>query len=164
MITLQDVAVLFELMIDAPPVTGSDDKDWTVEYERFLGVVPLDDGSEGWCIEADVAPRAVTQDPLTDVQGQKHARAYIFDMISITMFLDYCTNRVQFRWLPLLENFDACGAMFWGSVMLTYLYMEPFKVTSSRVHSSGNTTLRQIIQVKYLIYASIILITYMLVI
>ena len=39
-ITLQNVAVLIWIHIDAPAITGTCDQDWIVECERLLGRVP----------------------------------------------------------------------------------------------------------------------------
>ena len=52
-VTLQDMAVLLGLRVDGSPITGTNDRDWTVECERLLISCPVD-GSEGWSIEADV--------------------------------------------------------------------------------------------------------------
>ena len=52
-------------------------------------------------------------DPLTDVQTQQHARAYILYMIETTLFSNYSTNMTYLKWWPLLEDFDACGVMSW---------------------------------------------------
>ena len=34
---MQDVPVLLRLHIDGPLVTGTDDRDWTIECEKLLG-------------------------------------------------------------------------------------------------------------------------------
>jgi len=68
--------------------------------------------------------------PLVDVQDQQNARGYILCMIDTTLFSDYFTNKVHLRWLLILEDFDTCCAMSWGSVVLTYLYMELYKVST----------------------------------
>ena len=39
-VTLQDMVVLLELHIDGPRVTRTDDRDWTMECERLLGITP----------------------------------------------------------------------------------------------------------------------------
>ena len=39
-IALQEVAVLLDLQIDGPTITGKDDRDWAFECERLLGRVP----------------------------------------------------------------------------------------------------------------------------
>ena len=71
-----------------------------------------------------------TQDPLTDVQAQQHARGYILYMLGTTMFSDYSMNLVGLRWLPLLKDFDAYGAMSWGCLVLAFLYRELYKVAT----------------------------------
>jgi len=87
-------------------------------------------------------------DLLTDVQAQQHAHAYILHMIDTTLFLDYLTNRVYLRWLPILEDFDACSDMSWGSIVLAFLYKELYKVSTMRTSQfHGNSTLLQVIWV-----------------
>ena len=65
----------------------------------------------------------------TDVYVQHHARAYILHMIFTQLFLDYSKKKVYVRWVTLLEDFDICGAMSWGSVVLTYLYRFLYSVS-----------------------------------
>ena len=67
---------------------------------------------------------------LIDVQAQQHARACILHMIDTTLFSSHSTNMVYLRWLPILEDCDACGAMPWGSDVLTFLYKELYKVST----------------------------------
>ena len=68
-------------------------------------------------------------DPLTNLHAQQHAHDYILHMIDTTLFLDYSTNKVHLKWLPLLEDFDAYGDIPWGSVFQIYLYKELYKVS-----------------------------------
>jgi len=104
------------------------------------------DGSEGRSIEDQFL-----MDPLINVQVQQHSRAYILHMISTTLFSDYFTNKVYLIWLPFLEDFDACGAMSWGHVVLAFLYMELYKVSTMRISEfCGRGTLLQVIRVIYL--------------
>ena len=77
-------------------------------------------------------------DPLTDVQTQQHARAYILYMIETTLFSNYSTNMTYLKWWPLLEDFDACGVMSWGSVVLAFLYRELYKVSLMRTSQFRN--------------------------
>jgi len=51
---------------------------------------------------------------ITNVKARQHARTYILHMTSTQLFSDYSKNKVYLRWLPLLEDFDVCGAMSWG--------------------------------------------------
>jgi len=61
------------------------------------------------------------------------------------------------RWLPLLEDFDACGAMSWGRAVLAFLYRELYKVAMMQtIQFQGHNTLLQVIRVKHFIYVSII--------
>jgi len=80
--------------------------------------------------------------PVTYEQAQQHAHAYIFHLIDTQMFLDYSTNKVYLRWLPLLEDFDACGALSWGRAMLAVLYRSLYKVSMMQTSQfSGHSTL-----------------------
>ena len=69
---------------------------------------------------------------LTNVQAQQHAHAHILHMISTTLFQNYSINRVYLRWLSLLKDFDACGAISWGIVVLLFLYKELYKISTMR--------------------------------
>ncbi|XP_020245112.1 serine/threonine-protein phosphatase 7 long form homolog [Asparagus officinalis] len=59
---------------------------------------------------------------------QQYARAYILHMIGTLLFPDSSKHKVHLRWLPLLEDFDVCGTLSWGSAVLAYLYREMSKV------------------------------------
>ena len=96
----------------------------------------------GWIVEAPWLRQQFAQDQWTDLDAQQHARAYIFQIIGTTMFPDYSTNLVPLRWLPLLEDFDACGVMSWGSTVLAFLYRELYKVaTMQTTQIQGHSTL-----------------------
>jgi len=55
---------------------------------------------------------------------EKYACALILHMFDICLFSDSTTNKVHFRWLPLLEDLDIYGDIFWGSAVLTHPYKE----------------------------------------
>ena len=81
-------------MIDGPPVTGSDDRDWAVEYERLLGVAPPTTALKGATFKLTWLRKQFIKDQLTDVQTQQHSRAYILNMIDTTMFPNYSMNKI----------------------------------------------------------------------
>jgi len=77
----------------------------------------------------------------------------------------YFQITLQIRYISdgyLLEDFDACGAMFLGSVILAYLYRELYKI--STMQTSQFRDPQTLLQVKrnLFVYAyNIILNTYM---
>ena len=46
-VTLQNMALLLGLRVDGPAVTGTDDRDWVMECERLLGVMPTKTAMKG---------------------------------------------------------------------------------------------------------------------
>jgi len=83
-------------------------RDWVVECERLLGIMPPPTAVRGGALNLMWLYEQFLMNPLTDVQAQQHACAYILHMIDTTFFLDYSTNMAYLKWLPLLEDFDAC--------------------------------------------------------
>ncbi|MED6142902.1 hypothetical protein PIB30_001669 [Stylosanthes scabra] len=45
---------------------------------------------------------------------KQFARCYILLMIGCWLFLDKSDNMVSVRWVPLLEDLDACARLSWG--------------------------------------------------
>ncbi|KAL4288376.1 hypothetical protein AHAS_Ahas19G0280000 [Arachis hypogaea] len=45
-------------------------------------------------------------------------------LIGGILFPDASDSRVHIRWLPLLEDLDACGRLSWGSAVLAWLYRQ----------------------------------------
>jgi len=87
---------------------------------------------------------------ITDVEAQQHACAYIFHMIGTQLFPDYSKNKVYLRWLPLLEDFDICGAMSWGSAILAYLYRSLYSVSMMQSFLfSEHSELLQVLRIFY---------------
>ncbi|RYR75058.1 hypothetical protein Ahy_A02g009759 isoform A [Arachis hypogaea] len=109
-ITLQDVAYQLELRIDGDPVSGCiEDRQsqtkWTVKLTWFHNTV---------C-------RELEQDA-TEERLRKYARGYIMQLIGGILFPDASDSWVHIRWLPLLEDLDACGRLSWGSAVLAWMY------------------------------------------
>ncbi|XP_020272096.1 serine/threonine-protein phosphatase 7 long form homolog [Asparagus officinalis] len=128
-ITLQDVAVILGLRIDGPCITGTDRHVWRRVCDNLLGISPesLPGGyiRLKWLKESFGNP--LPQDA-PEVMIQQHARAYIMHMIGTLLFPDSSKHKVHLRWLPLIEDFDMCGTLSWGSAVLAYLYREMSKV------------------------------------
>ena len=76
-VTLQDVVVFLGLRIDGPPVTGTNKRDWVEECDRLLGVVPPPMAIHGGQVKLTWLREQFTVPPITDVEAQQHARAYI---------------------------------------------------------------------------------------
>jgi len=89
------------------------------------------EGSDEWSIDVDMAPRVVPRGSINRCTSPA-AFSYIFNMIGTTFFPDYSTNMVYLRLLPLFEDFDACGTMSWGSVVILFFYRKLYKVFTTR--------------------------------
>ena len=142
--------MLLCLRIDGPFVTGTNERDCVGECDRLLGVVPPPTTIHGgqvkltWLREKFIVP------PITYVKAQQHARAYIFHMIDTQLFLNYSKNKVYLRWLPLLKDFDVCGAMSWGSDVLAYMYRSFYLVSMMQTSLFiGHNKLLQVLRVFY---------------
>ena len=122
-----------------PPVTGTSDRDWVVDCERLFDITPPPMTLRDRALKLTWFRKQFLVDLLTDMQAQQHACAYIIHMIGTTLFLDYSTNMVYLRWLPLLEDFDVYGAMSWGSIVLAFLYRELYKNFTTRTSQSVDT-------------------------
>ena len=135
-ITLQDVAVLLGLHIDGPPVTETDEGICVDECERLLGMVPSPTAIQGGQVKLTWLCEEFSVVPIIEEHAQQHAHALIFHLIDTQLFPDYSTNKVYIRWLPLLEEFDACGALYKVFMMRTSQF-------------SGHSTLLQVLWINY---------------
>ena len=87
-----------------------------------MSVVPPSTAIHGEQVKLTWLREQFTEPPITDVEAQQYARAYILHMIGTRLFPNYSKNKVHLRLLPLLKDFDVCGTMSWDSVVLAYLY------------------------------------------
>ncbi|RYR16538.1 hypothetical protein Ahy_B04g073583 [Arachis hypogaea] len=53
---------------------------------------------------------------------QQYARCYIMLMIEGYLLTDKSNNTVHLRWLPLLDDFERCRSLSWGSIVLAWTY------------------------------------------
>ncbi|QHN99081.1 uncharacterized protein DS421_13g394800 [Arachis hypogaea] len=111
-ITLQDVAYQLGFRIDGDPVSGCiEDRQsqtkWTIKLTWFHNTV---------CGELE-------QDA-TEERLMRYTRGYIMQLIGGILFPDASDSQVHIRWLPLLEDLDACGRLSWGSAVLAWLYRQ----------------------------------------
>ncbi|QHN83055.1 uncharacterized protein DS421_20g701280 [Arachis hypogaea] len=67
----------------------------------------------------------------------RYMRRYIMQVIGGILFPDASDSRVHIRWLPLLEDFDRCGGLSWGSAVLAWLYHQMYRATEHGQHNLG---------------------------
>ncbi|KAL4316599.1 hypothetical protein AHAS_Ahas15G0301200 [Arachis hypogaea] len=67
----------------------------------------------------------------------RYTRGYIMQLISGILFPDASDSRVHIRWLPQLENLDACGRLSWGSAVLAWLYRQMCRTTEHGQRNLG---------------------------
>ncbi|RYR73418.1 hypothetical protein Ahy_A02g007760 [Arachis hypogaea] len=60
-----------------------------------------------------------TSDPDT---LRQYVRCYIMLMIGGYLLTDKLKNTVHLRWLPLLDDFERCRMLSWGSAVLAWTY------------------------------------------
>ncbi|XP_057760879.1 protein MAIN-LIKE 2-like [Arachis stenosperma] len=104
--TLQDVAYQLGLRIDGDPVSGcienrQSQTKWTVKLTWFCNMV---------CGELE-------QDA-SEERLMRYTKGYIMQLIGGILFPDASDSRVHIRWLPLVEDLEACGRLSWGSAVL----------------------------------------------
>ncbi|RYR76656.1 hypothetical protein Ahy_A01g001236 [Arachis hypogaea] len=58
----------------------------------------------------------------TEERLMRYTRGYIMQLIGDILFPDVSDSRVHIRWLPLLEDLDACGRLSWGDT-IAYDYL-----------------------------------------
>ncbi|XP_020982332.1 protein MAIN-LIKE 2-like [Arachis duranensis] len=124
-ITLQDVAYQLGLKIDDDPVSGciggweQHYQGWTIKelYEQILGVVPSPKDRQSqtkWTMKLSWFHNTVygeLEQDATEERLMRYTRGYIMQLIGGILFPDASDSRVHFRWLPLLENLDACDRL-----------------------------------------------------
>ena len=81
---------------------------------------------------------------MTDAQVQQRACGYILHVINVHLFLD-ATDMVHLKWAPFPEEFDVCGLMSWGKIVLVCVYRELYQVsTMDTMQLSDCQTLLQV--------------------
>ncbi|RYR01478.1 hypothetical protein Ahy_B06g080350 [Arachis hypogaea] len=58
----------------------------------------------------------------TEERLLRYTRGNTMHLIESILFPDASDSRVHIRWLPLLEDLDACGRLSWGSAVLAWMY------------------------------------------
>lgn len=128
-VTLQDVEVMWGLQIDGEAVTGKEQK-WEYQQkhdmcQRLLGFSPIPDHFK----KAQLKVRFLREmlqtalpDDASNEQCIQRARAYILLLFAGVLFPDTTENCVHMNFLLLLEDFDRCSRLSWGSAVLACLY------------------------------------------
>ncbi|XP_025634379.1 protein MAIN-LIKE 1-like [Arachis hypogaea] len=150
-ITLQDVAYQLGLRIDGDPVSGciggweQHHQGQTIEElcEQILGVVPgLEDRQSQTKSTVKLTWFHNTvcgelEQDATEERLIRYTRGYIMQLIGGILFLDASDSRVHIRWLPLLEDLDACGRLSWDSAVLAWLYRQMCQATEHGQRNLG---------------------------
>ncbi|XP_038896713.1 protein MAIN-LIKE 2-like [Benincasa hispida] len=126
-ITLQDVAIQFELPINGRPLIKSLNYDWEQLCALLLGVTTNDAVLKGGRLSlpwlADHFKNfAHLPDHADEEDLQRYTRAYIFTLIGGLVFSDKSNSRVHLMYLPLLVDFDVAGIYNWDAECLAWLY------------------------------------------
>ncbi|MFQ6661468.1 hypothetical protein Gotur_029620 [Gossypium turneri] len=124
-ITLEDVQLQLELLVDGRVVTGSvHAADWRDVCDKLLRRVP--EMIYGGRIEMGWLRRnfgGLDKDS-TEIQIEQHAQAYIIQIIGCIQMSNKSRNLVHLRWLLKLVNFRKTDELNWGSTVLVTLYWE----------------------------------------
>ncbi|PKA52658.1 Serine/threonine-protein phosphatase 7 long form like [Apostasia shenzhenica] len=146
-VTLQDVAIILGLRIDGPAIVTKNMvgpccrwAKWSDMCDELLGKHP--DPQDGWnmgqansCVPLNWLRTKFAQVDLRGLSDQEviyQVRAYILHFIGAALMPDTSGNEVHCKYLPLLEHFDLCGQLSWGSATLSCLYRELYRATDAR--------------------------------
>ncbi|KAL9681497.1 hypothetical protein QQ045_013282 [Rhodiola kirilowii] len=142
-ITLQDVALLTGLPTEGRPVTGHAHRTWHPICMRLLGDMPTcHKGSPGlakkvWFTEN----MSIIPDDADEETLKRYARAYILQLLGLTLFSELSGSSVPLHFLPLLEDLDSVRHYSWGSAALAYLYSMLCKASKSGKCQIGGAVL-----------------------
>ena len=150
-VTLQDVQLMWGLRIDGEVVTGRERK-WSLAEKvdmcyRLLGIQTDQVHFKGAQLKMPFL-RAVLDTPFpdnpTNEQIMQRARAYILLLLGGSIFPDASDNAVHMNLLVLLEDFDRCGGLCWGSAALACLYRNLCKAATKGEIIGGPLMLLQL--------------------
>ncbi|KAJ9555058.1 hypothetical protein OSB04_009672 [Centaurea solstitialis] len=141
-VTLQDVQVLWGLRIDGEAVTGCDRK-WEFDAkvdmcQRLLGITPTATDFKRAQLKIITVRNVLTTefpDNASNEQCMQRARAYILVLLGGAVFPDSNDNCVHMNLLALLEDFDRCSRLSWGSAVLACLYRNLCRASKTREKS-----------------------------
>ncbi|KAJ9565828.1 hypothetical protein OSB04_001794 [Centaurea solstitialis] len=128
-VTLQDVHLMWDLRIDGEVVTGCQ-RTWSLAEKietcyRLLGIETEQGNFRGAQLKMPflrTVLETTLSDNATNEQCMQRARAYILLLLGGSIFPDGADNSVHMNLLVLLEDFDRCGGLSWGSAALACLY------------------------------------------
>ncbi|XP_057755254.1 putative disease resistance protein RGA3 isoform X2 [Arachis stenosperma] len=132
-VTLKDISFQLGLRINGDPVAFLGN--WKQDYSRdiipqichdLLGITPSFNDIQGQSINMSWFQQHVCR-PLGEtpshVRLEQYTRGYIMMVIGGFLFPDQSSDvRVSVKWLPLLQDLDACGRLSWGSAVLAFMY------------------------------------------
>ncbi|RYR07814.1 hypothetical protein Ahy_B05g075270 [Arachis hypogaea] len=80
----------------------------------------------------------------TEERLLRYTREYIMQLIGGILFPDASDSRVHIRWLPLLEDLDACGRLSWGLAVLAWMYRQMCRATDHGARNLGGCAYHRI--------------------
>jgi hypothetical protein len=123
-VTLQDVSMILALPISGQPLCFStDSKDWRESMRSLIGCAPVYPGMTAGAPYTWIALRyGKCPENASEETVQQHARAFVWYVISRTLFADSGGNNAAWMWLKALTSWDS--KISWGSAALAYLYRQ----------------------------------------
>ena len=134
-VTLQDVSMILALPITGRPICFSTDSSrWRESMISLLGTAPpekedpskdrLSAGATYVWIRQNFAncPAEANEETI-----EQHARAYVWYVISRTLFADSSGRNAPWMWLKALTGWET--NLSWGSAALAYLYRQVINFT-----------------------------------
>ena len=128
-VTLQDVEVMWGLRINGDAITGKEQK-WSDEKlsDKCLQLLEFPTSSS-YFKSGQLKTRYLCEmlemtlpDNASDHQCIQRARAYILFLLGGVLFPDMANTYIHMNLLVLLEDFDRCSRLSWGSAVLACLY------------------------------------------
>ncbi|KAL9685535.1 hypothetical protein QQ045_022986 [Rhodiola kirilowii] len=123
-VMLHDVALLTGLPIEGRPVTGHAHLTWPLICMRLLGDIPMCHkespslAKKVWFKEnMSIIPADADEETL-----KRYARAYILQLLGLTLFSELSGSSVPLHFLPSLDDLDNVRHYSRGSAALAYLY------------------------------------------
>nr|XP_019067790.1 protein MAIN-LIKE 2-like [Solanum lycopersicum] len=130
-ITLQDVEVLYGLLVNGDPVLGDESirtiGDWQNICQRLLDFIPRPQdfnrsSLKVTALNAHMLEQLQLPDLTTQEMIDQMARCYMFWMIAGMMMADTSGNYLKLMYLPILEDLKVVSSYSWGSATLACLY------------------------------------------
>lgn len=123
-VTLQDVSMILALPIRGQPLCFSTDpKGWRESMKALIGCAPVVPGMVAGAPYTWISLRYKRcPEHASEEEEQQYARAYVWYVISRTLFADSSGNNAPWMWLKALTGWDT--KISWGSAALAYLYRQ----------------------------------------